>query len=129
MNGIRNAQVLRTGSIASTETTTYYDVLLLDHLFRHVNLNTNEQFESAKPVRPLVRNVAAPVGATLETGATISVYVNPTSMVSAAGLGAYEVLSDAYDVTTVSTGEGCHLLGTSGGGCSAGLTDFGVLID
>ncbi len=125
---LRVGRVYRAGNKDAIETTSYWDVILLNDDWAEVDLNAAGRYDMAKPVRPYVANVAASIQSSFSAGDFVTIKIGAAT--SSPWGGAFETVADDYNICQVLPGQHTILVAAGGGGgCAHGLTDFGVLIN
>jgi hypothetical protein len=124
----RFARVLREGDKPVTDFAEFYDVILLTNEYEEIDLNADNKYPSfTKPVRPMLVNVAAPLGGGINPEDIVTVRMARATALNWKG-DAVEVLAgETYDVAATCMGRHSIISG-GGGSCAAGLNPFGSYV-
>jgi hypothetical protein len=111
----RFCRVLRASTKPATDFTEYYDMLLLTNEYEDIDLNADAKYELAKPVRPMLLTVAAPLGSDLEVDSVVTVRIARATWAQWKGEG-IEELGTGYDYDAFPLCHGRHSSISGSGG-------------
>jgi len=119
----RIGRIIGAGNKASTETAGFWNVELLSHEFKRIDINFADRFATGAAVYNALTNVASAVSSSYASGDIVTIQI-PDS-VGNGGFGGY---LDAVGGFYYMPGNKCTIMAGSGGGastCAIGVNTFG----